>query len=237
MKFPTVIITDDLYVPLIIAGLMVLVLLNTAITHMWRTTMSTNRNNPEHWPLNPVWHPDFAPSYTPKEMIDLGVFEGIYTHAIDGIPKDWLNSPKVLPRGGEPDPSLNHYGVKSRQSLKEWQEKGWTSEHSPLGFWQWYCLYFLGRRIPEEDTKQIERWRGFIARHQAQVTKACRLDDPECHPRQRQGLLQWCWDSSTKFTPKQRAANVLRVSKVAGCEVGESIATEQHVGKPKSLGW
>lgn len=199
--------------------------------------MTTTVNKSELWPTNPKWHPDFAPSFTPKEMIDLGVFEGIYTHAIEGIPQDWLNSPKVLPRGGTPNPELNHYGVKSRQSLKEWEEKGWTTEHSPLGWWQWYCLYFLGRRIPGEDDKQIERWRSFISRHQAQVAKACRLDDPDCHPRQRQGLLQWSWDSTTKFTPKQRDENLRRVVKAAGSEIGETPAVENHVGKPKSLAW
>lgn len=199
--------------------------------------MSTTNKKSEQWPANPIWHPDFAPSYTPKEMIDLGIFEGIYTHAIDGIPKSWLDSPKVLQRGSMPDPSLNQYGVKSRQSLKEWEEKGWTTEHSPLGWWQFYCLYFLGRRIPEEDEVQIRRWKQFVARHQAQVTKACRLDDSDCRSRQRQGLLQWGWDSTTKFTPKQRGDNLRRVAKAAGCQIGEVPTVEQFVGKPKSLGW
>ena len=195
--------------------------------------MSTTNNKSDHWPTNPTWHPDFAPSYTPKEMIDLGVFEGIYTHAIEGIPQDWLNSPKVLPRGATPNPELNHYGVKSRQSLKEWKEKGWTSVHSPLGWWQFYCLYFLGRRIPEEDEIQIRRWKQFVARHQAQIEKSCRLDDPQCRPKQRQGLLQWGWNSETKLTLKQKRDNVERIAQLAGCEVDRNIA----VSPPKALDW
>ncbi|AQT27998.1 hypothetical protein pVa21_056 [Vibrio phage pVa-21] len=49
--------------------------------------------------------------------------------------------------------------------------------------------------------------------------------------------MQWGWDSTTKFTPKQREENLKRVSKAAGCEIGEFPAVEQYVGKPKSLGW
>lgn len=65
------------------------------------------------------WHPDFTPSYTPVEMLDKGIFEGIYTAAIQDIPAKYKNHKKVLPRGSDPDVAINYYGVKSRQSLKE----------------------------------------------------------------------------------------------------------------------
>lgn len=64
----------------------------------------------------------------------------------------------------------------------------------------------------EEDIWQINRWRSFVARHQGQIAKACSLKDKKCRPTQRQGLLQWAWDSSTKFTEKQVKENAERMA-------------------------
>lgn len=155
-----------------------------------------------------VWHPEFAPSYTPLQMLDEGIFEGVYTAAIDGLPSKWYKHKNVLKRGEEPDISINKFGVKSRLSLSEWEEKGWTTKDSPLGWWQWYCLYWLGRRLEKEDEWQIGRWKSYIARHQGQIDANCKLKDFDCRKRQRQGLLQWAWDSSTSFTPNQRKKNL-----------------------------
>lgn len=190
------------------------------------------KNNKAHWPSDPTWHPDFGPCFTPKEMIDMGVFEGIYTHVIDGIPATWLKSDKVLPVGSEPDPSLNYYGVKSRQSLKVWQENGWTTDLSPLGWWQWYCLYFLGRRTPEDEW-QIKRWESFVSRHQGQINHNCTLSDKDCRPKQRQGLLQWAWDSTKKYEARVLDVNIKRMlretnsSKVAKPAVEDVVSSER----------
>lgn len=161
----------------------------------------------------PTWDPEFTPSYTPMEMLDLGIFEGIYTAAIPDIPAKYKQHKKVLKRGSDPDPSLNRFGVKSRQSLKEWQDKGWTTKLSPLGWWQWYVNYWEGRRDEKEDALQIGRWKSFVARHQGQVTANCKAKDHDCHRKQRQGLLQWAWDSDTPFTEQQRAKNLKRLQK------------------------
>jgi len=147
-----------------------------------------------------TWDPEFTPSYTPMEMLDLGVFEGIYTAAIQDIPAKYKKHKNVLKRGSDPDITINHYGVKSRQSLKEWQKKGWTTELSPLGWWEWFVKYWEGRRDEKEDALQIGRWKSFVARHNAQVQAKCKAGNKDCHTKQRQGLLQWAWDSDTPFT-------------------------------------
>lgn len=179
------------------------------------------------------WHPEFTPSYTPMEMLDKGIFEGIYTHAIEGIPDKYKKHKKVLKRGSDPDASMNHYGVKSRQSLKEWERKGWTTKNSPLGWWEWYIKYFEGRRLEDEDKLQIKRWRSFVARHNAQVQAKCKTGDKDCHTKQRQGLLQWAWDSDTAFTEAQQAKNLKRIVKAAGA----SLPTPSNEQLPLSSDW
>lgn len=155
-----------------------------------------------------TWNIKFTPSYTPEEMLKLGVFEGKYVNGIKGIPASWKVTPKVLGPKDEPDPKLNKFGVKSRQPLSVWKEKGWTTKESPLGWFEWYCLYYLGRRLDKEDDWQIGRWNSFVARHQGQIKANCSLTDDKCRPVQRQALLQWSWDSSTLYNDKQRQKNL-----------------------------
>ena len=163
----------------------------------------------------PKWDPEFAPSYTPMEMLDQGVFEGLYTAAIEGIPKKYKEHKNVLKRGSEPDESINRYGVKSRLDLPEWEKRGWTTENSPLGWFEWYIKYFEGRRLEDEDDWQIKRWKQFVARHAGQLHANCQPNDESCHTKQRQALLQWAWDPSQKFTDEQRQKNLKRLRSLA----------------------
>ena len=52
----------------------------------------------------------------------------------------------------------------------------------------------MGRRVAEEDARQIGRWRA-MQRHIQQVRMNCDPGDPFCRPRQRQALLHWAYDS------------------------------------------
>jgi len=133
----------------------------------------------------------FSPHLTPKEMLEMGIFEGKYCNDCQNeFPKDWFKKAKISDTA---DVSLNYFKVKSRQPLAMWRQKGWIFGPDPRGWFQWYCRYFLGRRLPDIDARQIKRWRAF-SRHAGQIRANCMPGDVWCRPRQRQALLQWSYD-------------------------------------------
>jgi len=144
-------------------------------------------------PIGRNFDPEFRPELTPKEMLALGVFCGKYmTDCRAEFPKDWFTRAKLSPSGR--NCTLNYFGVDASSPLTEWRKKGWIHPDDPRGWFQWYCRYYMGRRIPEEDLRQIKRWKAF-RRHAAQLRCNCDPGDYSCRPRQRQALLQWAYDS------------------------------------------
>lgn len=79
--------------------------------------------------------PEFSPDYTPGQLHRMGVYKSLYEK--DG--------PRLA-------------------SLGEWKPE-WVTEHDPKGWLEWYQNYNAGRRIPEEDMRQIKRWANFKSRH------------------------------------------------------------------------
>ena len=135
--------------------------------------------------------PLFEPALSPKKMLQLGVFEGLYLNSCkDEYPADWFEHARL---SDTPDPTLNCFGVKSRQPLSVWRQKGWIIDPDPRGWFEWYCRYYMGRRLPDVDIYQIKRWRSF-RRHLGQIKANCLPHDIGCRPRQRQALLQWAYD-------------------------------------------
>jgi hypothetical protein len=144
-------------------------------------------------PIGMNFHAGFKPDLTPAEMLALGVFGGKYmTDCRAEFPASWFAGVKLCPE--RHDPSLNYFGVNASQPLSVWRAKGWIHPDDPRGWFQWYCRYYLGRRIPGEDERQIRRWRA-IQRHIAQLVIHCRRGDLTCRPRQRQAILHWAYDS------------------------------------------
>lgn len=144
-------------------------------------------------PVGENFDPDFKPELTPKQMLSMGVFGGKYmTDCTAEFPGDWFTDAKLSP--ARHDPSLNYFGVSAGQPLSVWRAKGWIHPDDPRGWFQWYCRYYLGRRLPGEDARQIARWRA-IRRHAWQIQKHCHPCDLSCRPRQRQAMLQWAYDS------------------------------------------
>ena len=137
--------------------------------------------------------PDFKPELTPAQMLTLGVFGGKYmTDCRKEFPASWFKHAKLSPK--RRDPELNFFGVDASQPLSVWRKKGWIHPDDPRGWFQWYCRYYMGRRMPDEDRRQIKRWKA-IRRHVRQVERNCEPGDLTCRKRQRQALLHWAYDS------------------------------------------
>ena len=137
--------------------------------------------------------PQFKPELTPRRMLELGAFCGKYmTDTRDEFPGIWFSQAKMSPHGR--DCSLNFFGGDASQKLSVWREKGWIHPDDPRGWFQWYCRYFMGRRMPEEDQRQIRRWKA-MRRHIRQIQQNCESGDLACRRRQRQALLHWAYDS------------------------------------------
>jgi hypothetical protein len=160
----------------------------------------------------------FEPELTPAEMLMLGVFEGKYLNdCVSEFPAEWflgaLMTGSLSPAGADPM-RCNYFGTKSRLPLSEWRRGGWVSRKGghrgdddryggvladpavnpdERGWFQWYCRYWMGRRLPEIDAIQIKRWRAF-RRHAGAIRANCARGDLTCRPRERQALLQWAYN-------------------------------------------
>ena len=133
----------------------------------------------------------FKPQLTPKQMLELGVFGGSYFGLkINEFPKSWFKTAKL---SKDFDVSLNRFKIKAGLSREHWIEKGWIFKEDPLGWFQWYCRFTMGRRLPHIDEIQIKRWKNFT-RHVKAIKKNCETGDLSCRRRQRQAILQWAYD-------------------------------------------
>ncbi len=138
----------------------------------------------------------FKPQLTPKQMLALGVFGGIYMRdCTKEFPSDWFTKAKFADKDSmKRDPKLNCFGVNASQPLSVWRKNGWIYKDDPRGWFQWYCRYYMGRRIPKEDDRQIKRWVN-MRRHITQIANNCRPGDIFCRRKQRQAVLHWAYDS------------------------------------------
>ena len=141
--------------------------------------------------INKDYYKIFKPELSPKKMLELGVFGGSYFGlSIKEYPKSWFKKSKISRTF---DVNINRFRIKSGLSKKHWIEKGWIFKEDPLGWFQWYCRFSMGRRLRHIDEIQIKRWKNF-RRHVVAIKKNCEEGDLRCRKRQRQAILQWSYD-------------------------------------------
>ena len=96
---------------------------------------------------------------------------------------------------------VNLFKIKSGQSQKEWEDKGWIHRDDPRGWFEWYCKYHMGRRH-EDDARQIKRWAAFCGpkgrwrnRIYSQINLAgCSIETSQNISRRiQQSLLHWSY--------------------------------------------
>lgn len=124
----------------------------------------------------------FNPVFSPKQMLELGVFDGGYFNEDDTCIREDGVLPKIR--------RVNLFAPNVSQPKQVWIDNGWITPEDPLGWFQWYTRYCNGRRVDHLDTFQMKRWNSFVARHSAQVKKNGR-GDLKARVRQRQCLLHW----------------------------------------------
>jgi hypothetical protein len=103
--------------------------------------------------------PAFTPDFTPEQLEELGVYNSLYR----GI------GPRLA-------------------SLGEWKPE-WVNPVDPKGWAQWYKRYSGGRRLGDEDERQIKRWANFKSRHGGPFVK-------KPTPRRGWALQNWGIDPS-----------------------------------------
>ncbi len=144
-------------------------------------------------PAGENFAPEFLPELMPKQMLAMEIFGGKYmTDCAKEFPADWYKDAKL--NSEFHDPELNYFGVNASQPLSVWRKKGWIHPADPRGWFQWYCRYHMGRRMPKYDQWQIKRWKA-IRRHIAQIKKNCAPRDLDCRRKQRQAVLHWAYDA------------------------------------------
>lgn len=153
-------------------------------------------------------HVGFTPSYSPLEMIKLGIFGGNYfgNPEVDKnwkefVPAEFIQDCQDVPLEKivniKYDTAVNKYGVICGMDYAGWMKSRWIISQDPYGWFNWYINFFYGRRS-SDDSRQISRWKSFISRHSGMLKSICikanrDILDESFGKKTRQNLLHWSY--------------------------------------------
>jgi len=115
----------------------------------------------------------FCPDYQPQQMVLMGVFGDAYFGGKLGaerlalLPRRWWFTKSGVfytNMRGRQCKEINYHGRPASLKRDWWLDKGLIVDIDPLGWFEWYCHYFLGRRVSQYDDWQIDRWLRFRGR-------------------------------------------------------------------------
>ena len=162
---------------------------------------------------------DFKPNVSPQKVFEKGAFGGTYYRPIYSSITDknyksgnvikefkklgWFKNVDIDKEviSSTYDKNINKYKVKCGSSLETWEKNGWIVKEDPYGWFQWYCRFYKGRRI-KDDERQIDRWLKIVGPNgrfrrrlmNEIIKKGKEYNDPSVSPVIRQVLLHWGYE-------------------------------------------
>ena len=82
------------------------------------------------------------------------------------LPHEWFEGIELFDK---PKWSTALFAKKASMSRDWWLDRQLIADCDPLGWFEWYCWYYLGRRLPKEDQRQIDRWASYRKRQSAML--------------------------------------------------------------------
>jgi len=168
----------------------------------------------------------FRPNLTPSQILRAGAFGGTYFRqiksgvtgktysykkAIKEYPKSWFKGLDIEKQVARPyneyDINANKYKKKVGLTLKQWETNKWITATDPYGWFQWYCRFYMGRRLGDEDLYQIGRFNGMsrfigslvtMIKNKEKDTGQSHWNDPSVGTGYRQTLLHWGYQLTLK---------------------------------------
>lgn len=140
--------------------------------------------NPPETPSNPLIFPnvpEFTPYYSPRDMLELGVFSGTIFNRISltkGIsPKLLLSLPWQRYSSNPSRPEINACYVDAPQRRRDFMDMPERIRQMDTGGWfQWYSKYFYGSRS-QADKYRIRQWQTEVLAVYFGYVKACNAVD------------------------------------------------------------
>lgn len=106
--------------------------------------------------INFADEPFFMPNYNPKEMIEMGIFKGLYSISPDDDITRMTKAEPITHRSFPPD--NNYYRVEPKE---EHDSPGYplSGDAARREFFQWYAYFYYGvRKVGKHDQKWITKW-------------------------------------------------------------------------------
>jgi len=141
-------------------------------------------------------YPDFSPDLSPKEILCKGVLLGwVLRDWYLEFPKDWYIDAIKQNKIAYLAPSIryNYYKIAENKTALNWRrdlaEDPKVITEDPYGWLQWYFRFYIGRRVPDVDRKQIRRWLAFRNRYERIIDISCNDNDENCQKSIKQAAL------------------------------------------------